>query len=116
MATVLVNKHGKIAADPQVTLLGLEDGDALLDLQDDLSQAVREAVDRLPTLSRRDDETVREARAAGHPPRDQGPPGKEADDPDPSDAAVVRSGIWDVGVVLRPISATGTPHAEPVEA
>ena len=61
MATVLVNKHGKIAADPQVTLLGLEDGDALLDLQDDLSQAVREAVDRLPTLSRRDDETVREA-------------------------------------------------------
>ena len=61
MATVLVNKHGKIVADPQVTLLGLEDGDALLDLQDDLSDAVRDAVDRLPNLSRRDDETVREA-------------------------------------------------------
>ncbi len=61
MATVLVNKHGKIAADPQVTLLGLEEGEALLDLQDDLSEAVREAVNRLPTLSRRDDETLKEA-------------------------------------------------------
>ena len=61
MASVLVNKHGKIAADPQVTLLGLEEGDELLDLQDDLSEAVREAVNRLPTLSRRDDDTVKEA-------------------------------------------------------
>ena len=61
MATVLVNRHGKIAADPQVTLLGLEDGEALSALQDELSDAVRNAVDRLPTLSQRDDETVREA-------------------------------------------------------
>ncbi len=61
MATVLVNKHGKIAADPQVTLLGLEEGGALLDLQDELSKVVRKAVDRLPTLSRRDDETLKEA-------------------------------------------------------
>ena len=61
MATVLVNRNGKIAADPQVTLMGLEEGEALLDLQEDLSESVREAVNRLPTLSRRDDESVREA-------------------------------------------------------
>ncbi len=61
MVSVLVNGHGKIAADPEVTLLGVEDAETVDELQDDLSESVRDAVDRLPKLSRRDDEAVREA-------------------------------------------------------
>ncbi len=60
MATVVLDGQGRVAVDPQVALMGLEDVDELSELQNLVADAVRGAVDRLPTLSRRDDDTVRE--------------------------------------------------------
>ncbi|MEE8272336.1 MAG: ribonuclease J [Alphaproteobacteria bacterium] len=60
MATVVLDGQGRVAVDPQVALMGLEDVDELSELQKLVADAVRGAVDRLPTLSRRDDDTVRE--------------------------------------------------------
>ena len=72
--------------------MGLEEGEALLDLQEDLSESVREAVNRLPTLSPSRRRECARSGATGDPPCHQGAPGQETDDPDPSDAAELRSG------------------------
>jgi ribonuclease J len=62
VATLVLNGQGRLVADPQIAAMGLFDGDPQApDLLRDLSEQVRDAVERLPAGGRRDDDVVREA-------------------------------------------------------
>jgi len=59
VATVVVDRNGKLKAPPQVTVQGLaEDASAAAE---DLRECVEEALEELPLADRRDDEALREA-------------------------------------------------------
>jgi len=60
VATVVLDRSGRLKADPQVTVLGLLDPEIDADALDDLSAAVLAAVNALPAGDR-DDAAVREA-------------------------------------------------------
>jgi len=60
VVTVVLAGDGRVAGDPQVALLGIEDGDELLDSQEAVADEVRTAVQNLSKAQRRDDDTVRE--------------------------------------------------------
>lgn len=61
VVTVVVDRGGVLVREPQVTIAGVLDGEEGADDLDEVVAAVRGAVGRLPTGSRRDDEAVREA-------------------------------------------------------
>lgn len=59
MATIVVDKEGRLKAPPQVSVQGLAEDSALL--EKDLRRQVTEAVEELPPRERRSDEALREA-------------------------------------------------------
>ncbi|HEY9568741.1 MAG TPA: ribonuclease J, partial [Thalassobaculum sp.] len=59
--TVVLDKSGKLQAEPLVSLHGVADGDDAVDLEEDAAEAVAEALRSLSATDRRDDEAVREA-------------------------------------------------------
>jgi ribonuclease J len=59
MATVVVDRDGKLKAPPQVTVQGLAEDAAAA--ADELRQCVEEAIEELSLRDRRDDEALREA-------------------------------------------------------
>ncbi|MEM8590646.1 MAG: ribonuclease J [Pseudomonadota bacterium] len=61
MASLVIDPRGRLAADPGVTMLGLEDEQAVEEAQADLSDVAAEAFNDLPKNGRLDVETVREA-------------------------------------------------------
>ncbi|OAN53927.1 MBL fold hydrolase [Paramagnetospirillum marisnigri] len=61
VVTVVIGKDGKLLGDPQLTALGLLDAAHEAEEHDAVVEAVREAVEDLPTKARRDDGIVREA-------------------------------------------------------
>ncbi|NNG03799.1 MAG: ribonuclease J [Inquilinus sp.] len=60
IVTVVLNRQGRVADAPQIAMMGVDEGEALADLEADLEDILRDAVGQLPTARRRDDETVRE--------------------------------------------------------
>ena len=61
VVTLIVDRQGRLAGDPQVSLLGLEDAEDLEDTQEAVADEVRAAVERLSTSLRTDDDKLREA-------------------------------------------------------
>lgn len=61
IATLVLDKNGRLLADPQVSLLGLEEGKDDEDQRLTLIDEIEDAVEQLPKASRRDDDSVREA-------------------------------------------------------
>jgi ribonuclease J len=61
VATLVVDKEGRLKAEPQVTVHGLIDAAAEPEIAAELVAAVRAAVEKLPTITRRDDNQVKEA-------------------------------------------------------
>jgi len=61
VATLVVDKDGRFKADPQVTVHGLVDAAGEPELAAEIVAAVRAAVEKLPTLTRRDDDQIKEA-------------------------------------------------------
>ncbi|MEM7444910.1 MAG: ribonuclease J [Pseudomonadota bacterium] len=61
MASIVIDQRGRLAANPGITMLGLEDEDAVLEAQEDLSDVAAEAFNDLPKNGRLETETVREA-------------------------------------------------------
>ncbi|MDR3424779.1 MAG: ribonuclease J [Alphaproteobacteria bacterium] len=61
VVTLVMDAKGKVARDPQVTLLGLIEGEGADALQGDLSAVALDAVDAMPKSSRIDDAAVRHA-------------------------------------------------------
>lgn len=60
MVTIVVNGSGKLVDSPQISHMGLldEPDEAL---EETVQEAVKQAVRKMPTLSRRDDDAIREA-------------------------------------------------------
>lgn len=61
VVTVVFDKRGLLAVDPQVSLLGVEDSDEVVETQEAVAEEVREAIEEMPKPRRNDDDTVREA-------------------------------------------------------
>jgi len=61
VATLVVDRDGRFKADPQVTVHGLVDAANEPELAAELVAAVRAAIEKLPTLTRRDDDQVKDA-------------------------------------------------------
>lgn len=61
VCTVVLDRHGRLVTDPQVTALGLLDGEAANDERDAVVEAAREAVEDLSHAGRMDDDVAREA-------------------------------------------------------
>ena len=61
VATVVLDRHGRLAAEPQLTLQGLFDGAGIEDAITDATYAVRDAIEALPSRQRTNDDAVREA-------------------------------------------------------
>ncbi|MCX7354206.1 MAG: ribonuclease J [Alphaproteobacteria bacterium] len=61
VATVVLDRHGRLAAEPQLTLQGLFDGAGIEDAITDATDAVRDAIEALPSRQRANDDAVREA-------------------------------------------------------
>ena len=59
--TLVLDKAGKLRADPVVTFHGVATGDDEEDLEDDAIEALRETLAKMSPADRRDDEAVREA-------------------------------------------------------
>jgi ribonuclease J len=59
--TLVLDKAGKLRADPVVTFHGVATGDDEEDLEDDAVDALRDTLGKLSPADRRDDEAVREA-------------------------------------------------------
>lgn len=59
--TLVLDKAGKLRADPVVTFHGVATGDDEEDLEDDAIDALRETLAKMSPADRRDDEAVREA-------------------------------------------------------
>lgn len=64
VVTAVLNNHGELTDDAQIALLGYEETDELIDLEDDLLDAVQAAVDGLRDGARHDDHAVTEAARA----------------------------------------------------
>ena len=61
VVTLVFDKRGRLAVDPQVSLLGVEDSDEVAETQEAVAEEVRDAIDEMPNPRRNDDDTVREA-------------------------------------------------------
>ena len=61
VVTLIVDRQGRLAVDPQVSILGLEDAEDLRDTQEAVADEVRAAVERLSKSLRTDDDRLREA-------------------------------------------------------
>ena len=61
VVTVVFDKRGLLAVDPQVSLPGVEDSDEVVETQEAVAEEVREAIEEMPKPRRNDDDTVREA-------------------------------------------------------
>jgi ribonuclease J len=61
VVTIVVDRNGRLAVDPQVSLMGLEDADDLEDVQEAVADEVRAAVEGLSKSLRSDDDKLREA-------------------------------------------------------
>ena len=60
-ATVVVDRDGAMLADPRVSLRGLLDGEAEVEMRDRVASAARKAVEGLSARRRRDDAELKEA-------------------------------------------------------
>jgi ribonuclease J len=61
VATVVLDRRGRLAAPPEISLIGLVEEAAATAARPFLRDAVERAVEELPAGPRRDDDTVREA-------------------------------------------------------
>jgi ribonuclease J len=61
VVTIVVDRNGRLAVDPQVSLMGLEDAADLEDVQEAVADEVRAAVEGLSKSLRSDDDKLREA-------------------------------------------------------
>ena len=61
VATVVLDRHGRLAAEPQLTLQGLFDGAGIEEAILDATDAVRDAIESMPSRQRANDAAVREA-------------------------------------------------------
>ncbi len=61
VVTIVMDSKGKVMGEPQVSLIGLMEGEALVSLQDDLSALAHDVVEEMPKSSRIDDAAVRHA-------------------------------------------------------
>jgi ribonuclease J len=61
VATVVVDRQGRLAAPPAISLIGLVEANAASAAAPFLRDAVERALDELPAGARRDDDTVRDA-------------------------------------------------------
>ena len=61
VATLVLDRNGRLKADPQVTVHGLLDPELDADALDDVAAAINSAVGALSAADRGDDDTVREA-------------------------------------------------------
>ena len=61
VATIVLDRRGDLAADPQLTLHGLFAGEGIEEVIADATDAVRDAIEALPRRQREDDAAVREA-------------------------------------------------------
>jgi ribonuclease J len=61
VATVVVDRKGRLRADPRITLQGLVEADGAEDLYDAAVEAVESALERLPPGAREDDISIEEA-------------------------------------------------------
>jgi ribonuclease J len=61
IATLVVDRAGRLAADPQISAPGLVDPDDGTELLADLSDAIRDTVEAADGATRRDDAALREA-------------------------------------------------------
>ncbi|NBB83982.1 MAG: MBL fold metallo-hydrolase [Alphaproteobacteria bacterium] len=61
VATLVVDRNGKLKGAPQVSLMGLEEGDLLDEARELVSERIRDEVGRLSADRRVDDDQVREA-------------------------------------------------------
>jgi ribonuclease J len=61
VATLVVDKDGRFKADPQITVHGLVDPASEPHVATELAATVRAAVEKLPTITRRNDDQVKEA-------------------------------------------------------
>ena len=61
VVTIVFDKRGFVAVDPQVSLLGVEDSDEIVETQEAVAEEVRDAIEQMPKGRRNDDDTVREA-------------------------------------------------------
>ncbi len=60
VATLVLDSEGRLAADPQIALLGIEDSDGREETEEAVAEKVRTAVENLARSRRIDDDTVRE--------------------------------------------------------
>jgi ribonuclease J len=61
VATLVLDRQGRFAAPPMISVIGVVEAEAAAAAAPALRGAVERAFDELPTGSRRDDETVRDA-------------------------------------------------------
>ena len=61
VVTLIIDRQGRLAVDPQVSILGLEDAEDLQEAQEAVADEVRAAVERLSKSLRTDDDKLREA-------------------------------------------------------
>ena len=61
VATVVLDRHGRLVAEPQLTLQGLFDGAGIEEAILDATDAVRDAIESMPSRQRANDAAVREA-------------------------------------------------------
>ncbi len=61
VATVVLDRQGRLAAEPQLTLQGLFDGAGIEEAITDATDAVRDAIESMPSRQRANDAAVREA-------------------------------------------------------
>lgn len=60
VVTIVINQQGLVAADPQVTLLGIDDNKALVKLRNALSDTILDEVERMPRSVLLDDKAFKE--------------------------------------------------------
>jgi len=60
VVTLVLDRDGRLAADPKVALLGIEDAEDLADSEAEVAEEVRSAIDSLPRAQRNDDAALSE--------------------------------------------------------
>jgi ribonuclease J len=61
VVTLVMNSKGKVVSEPQVTLMGLTEGDKGSAMQDDLAALTQDTVEEMPKSTRIDDAAIRHA-------------------------------------------------------
>lgn len=60
VVTLVLDRDGRLAADPKVALLGIEDAEDLADSEAEVAEEVRSAIDSLPRAQRNDEAALSE--------------------------------------------------------